>query len=135
MKFLDNILNKIDAIALLRIALGIVFLWFGALKIFGLSPVSYLIESTFLFMGENFILILGIVEVLIGLGFLFKKFVRFIFIIFFFQMLGTFSSVIFNPDMFFANWNIFAPTLEGEFLIKNLVLIAAGIAVAKYSKE
>lgn len=131
MKFLDKLFGKINAIALMRIALGVIFLWFGALKVVGISPVNDMISSSFGFMGENFILILGIVEIVIGLGLIFKKFIRPILVVFFLQMLGTFSTIIFNTGIFFDGGNPFLLTMEGEFLVKNLLLISAGLVIWK----
>ena len=117
-------------IPILRIALAIVFLWFGALKVFGVSPVVDLIKETYSFMPTHaFVMVLGIWEILIGLGLLFKITLRVTLGLLWLQMLGTLFSLVLAPHMFFSGENIFLLTMEGEFVIKNLVLIASGIVI------
>ena len=78
---------RIISIPLLRTALGIVFLWFGALKLAGASPVAGLIETTYSFFPSHvFLVILGIWEVLIGIGLLAKLALRFTLTILWLQM-------------------------------------------------
>ena len=117
-------------IPILRIALGIVFLWFGMLKILGFSPVTSLIAGTYSFFpSEFFIPALGILEVVIGLGLIFKLALRTTLALLWIQLIGTIISPLLNPAPFIANGNPFLLTMEGEFVVKNLVLIAAGIVI------
>lgn len=110
----------------LRIALGIVFFWFGLLKIIGNSPVVDLIATTYSFLPiEPFLIFLGMWEVVIGLGLLFGKYLRIVLPLMWIQMLGTFFAVFLAPGIFFLNGNPILLTTEGEFVIKNLVLVAA----------
>ncbi len=123
-------------ISILRVVLGIVFLWFGLLKIFGVSPVTDLIKNTYTFMPQQtFIMVLGIWESIIGLGLIFKTVLRFTLALLWLQMLGTFASVIFSPAIFFSHGNPFLLTTYGEFLVKNIVLVAAGIVIGGYEVE
>ena len=116
-------------IPVLRVALGIVFLWFGALKIFGVTPVADLVGQTYSFFPvADFLVFLGVWEVVIGIGLILKIFLRSVLAILWLQMLGTFIASILEPSMFF-NGNIFLLTIEGEFLVKNLVLVASGIVI------
>ena len=116
-------------IPVLRVALGIVFLWFGALKIFGVTPVADLVGQTYSFFPvTEFLVFLGVWEVVIGIGLILKIFLRSVLAILWLQMLGTFIASILEPSMFF-NGNIFLLTIEGEFLVKNLVLVASGIVI------
>ena len=116
-------------IPVLRVALGIVFLWFGALKIFGVTPVADLVGQTYSFFPvAEFLVFLGVWEVAIGIGLILKVFLRSVLAILWLQMLGTFIASILEPSMFF-NGNIFLLTIEGEFLVKNLVLVASGIVI------
>ena len=74
----------------MRIALAIVYIWFGALKIIGLSPAGDLVEETvFWFKPDIFIPVLGIGELVIGLGLLVKRFVPFTIILLLLHMVAT----------------------------------------------
>lgn len=120
-------------IRILRIALGVVFFWFGALKLLGVSPVTAIVASTYsLFPTKSFILILGFLEVAIGAGLLFKLFLRPTLFLLWLQMAGTFVSFALAPSLFFFQGNPLVLTVEGEFVIKNLVLIAASIVIGGF---
>ena len=118
------------AIPALRLALGIVFLWFGLLKVFGASPVAELVAGAYWFFPQKeFFLILGIWETAIGLGLIFKIALRATLALLWLQMLGTLVAPLLSPAMFFSDGNPLLLTTEGEFVIKNLVLIAAGLVI------
>ena len=119
----------------LRISLGIVFFWFGFLKFFpGLSPAHELATATIeqltfgLIQPQVSIIILAAWETLIGLGLLTGKFLRITLFLLFIQMLGTMTPLILFPEVTFTRFP-YAPTLEGQYIIKNLVLISAGLVV------
>jgi uncharacterized membrane protein YkgB len=117
----------------LRVALGVVFLWFGALKVFGVSPVLDLVRTTYSFMPyPAFFEFLGWWEVAIGLGLIFKVALRATLALLWLQMAGTLFAPIFQPEMFFDGGNILRLTIAGEFVVKNLVLIAAGLVIGGY---
>ena len=119
---------------ILRIALGIVFLWFGALKVADQSPVVHFIELTMPWIASrSFILTLGVWEVLIGLGLIANRFMRFTLAILWVQMAGTLLTVITAPHVLFVNNNPLLLTLEGEFVVKNLVLIAASLVIGGFA--
>ena len=128
-----------SGIPVLRVCLGIVFFWFGALKVLGVSPVAGIIHTAYPFMPyPAFILVLGIWEVLIGIGLIFNIALRATLALLWLQMLGTLTALILAPSLFFADGNIFLLRTEGEFVIKNLVLIAAGMVIGGFevpSKE
>lgn len=127
-----NILRR-WSITALRLALGSVFLWFGALKIFGSSPVASLIQQTYSFMPVHvFVLVLGVWEMLIGLGVIFKRALRCVLILLGVHLIGTFTSIWFKPSIFFVQGVPFCLTVDGEFVIKNLVLITAALVIAGY---
>ena len=120
-------------IPILRFALGIVFLWFGSLKIFNVSPVAGLIAGTYSFLPlQTFMAVLGVWEVIIGIGLIFKLSLRITLAFLWIQMAGTLFSLILNPSIFFQGGNLLLLTTEGEFVVKNLVLIAAGIVIGGY---
>lgn len=115
----------------LRIALAIVFIWFGVLKIIDRSPVEDLVASTIYWLPrENaMVRVLGVWEVIVGVGLLVPVALRLTLLLFWLQMAGTFLVLILQPDLSFQGNNPLLLTTEGEFVIKNLVLIAAGLAV------
>lgn len=122
-------------IMLLRISVGIVFLWFGALKFFpDLSPAEDLAtrtinELTFGVISEDVALtILAVWECLIGIGLLFRLYLRGTLLLLFVQMLGTVTPIFFFPAEVFSQVP-FGLTLEGQYIIKNVVLISAGIVI------
>jgi uncharacterized membrane protein YphA (DoxX/SURF4 family) len=122
-------------ILLLRLSLGIVFFWFGVLKFFpGLSPAQDLATRaidmlTFgLIPAHSSILILALWECLIGLGLMTGAFMRGTLLLLWLQMLGTISPIFFFPQEVFTRIP-YAPTLEGQYIIKNIVLISAGIVI------
>lgn len=119
----------------LRLGLGMVFLWFGVLKFVpGLSPAQDLaaraIERvSFGLVGADVALpILPVWETLIGLGLLTGRFLRATLFLLAVQMLGTATPlVLFSSEMF--TWVPFAPTLEGQYIIKNVVLIGGAMVI------
>ena len=122
-------------IPLLRISLGLNFFWFGILKFFpGLSPAESLATKTIerltfgLLQPSTSIYILATWETLIGLGLIFGLFLRVTLFLLFTQMLGTMTPLVLFPAETFLRIP-YAPTLEGQYIIKNLVLISAGLVV------
>ncbi len=138
-------LDRIDAaitsglarlgVPVLRMSLGIVFLWFGVLKFFpGLSPAQSLAERTIQdltlgLIGPSVSLpLLAAWETVIGLGLIVGRFLRAILLLLAVQMIGTFLPLLFYPSETFTQFP-YAPTLEGQYIIKNLVLIGAAMVV------
>lgn len=114
---------------LLRWTLGIIFIWFGALKPLGLSPAQELVSNTVYWVDPAwFVPLLGYWEVLIGIGLLIKPLIRPAIALLFLQMPGTFMPLILLPDVCFTRFPI-GLTLEGQYIVKNLVLIAAALVV------
>ena len=120
---------------LLRISLGIVFLWFGALKFFpGLSPASDLAARTIetlsfgIMPARVSVPLLAGWECLIGLGLLFGIFMRATLLLLAVQMAGTLMPLVLFPSEMFTRMP-YAPTLEGQYIIKNAVLISAAIVL------
>jgi uncharacterized membrane protein YkgB len=117
----------------LRVGLGIVFLWFGGLKLLGYSPVIVLVQQAYpLLPFEPFFVFLGIWEVIIGLGLIFNRALRCILVMLWFHMAGTLLASVQIPSLFFLKGNPFLLTMEGEFLAKNIVLIAASLVIGGY---
>jgi uncharacterized membrane protein YkgB len=114
---------------LLRIAMGIIFIWFGMLKPFGLSPAEALVaKATAWIPIPGFLYILAVWEIAIGVCFLFKRLTRWGVVLLFLHMPGTMLPLITLPDEIFVQFP-FVLTLEGQYIVKNLVLIAAGIVL------
>jgi uncharacterized membrane protein YkgB len=117
-------------ITLLRLALAVVFIWFGVLKVIDRSPVEDLVKDTIYFLpGDTFFVILGVWEIVVGVGLLIPVVLRLTLLLFWLQMAGTFLSLIILPDLAFQDGNPFLLDVTGEFIIKNLVLIAAGLVI------
>ena len=114
---------------LLRYSLAIIFFWFGILKPLGVSPASELIANTvFWFSADWFVPFLGWWEVAIGILMLFRPTVKYALLLLFMQIPGTFLPLVLLPDVTFTEFP-YGLTLEGQYIIKNLTLIAAAIAV------
>jgi uncharacterized membrane protein YkgB len=116
-------------VRLTRLSLGVVFVWFGALKPFRISPADELVERTvYWFDPAWFIPLLGVWEVAIGVCLLIRPLNRVAILLLLLQMPGTMLPLVLLPEVCFTHipW---APTLEGQYIIKNLVLISAAIVV------
>ena len=117
-------------VTLLRYSLGIIYIWFGALKPLGLSPAQELVENT-VYWFENpktFVPILGVWEIVIGITICIKPLIRVALFLLFLQMPGTFLPLILFPEVCFTNFP-FGLTLEGQYIVKNLIIISAAIVV------
>lgn len=125
----------------IRISLGIIFLWYGILKFFpNLSPAESLATQTIdiLFNGminESIsIKLLAVWEVCIGIGFIFGIYLRFIISIFLIHMTCTFTPLFILPQLSFTNAP-YAFTLVGQYIVKNIVFILAGILIYQNIEE
>ena len=110
-----------------RFSLALIYVWFGVLKLIDKSPanplVSGLLKETLPFISfSQFIIILGIAEIIIGILFLLPKFHKIAVTLFFIHMVATFAPLIMIPKMAWQNTLI--PTLEGQYIIKNAALIS-----------
>ncbi|MCS6770929.1 MAG: hypothetical protein NZ740_02750 [Kiritimatiellae bacterium] len=124
-----------NGIRMLRVSLGIVFLWFGALKTAGMSPAQELVARTVYWVSpEFFIPVLGWWEVIIGVGLLIRPLARVAIALLFLQMPGTFLPLVLLPDVCFTSIP-FGLTIEGQYIVKNLVLISAAIVVGGTVRE
>lgn len=115
---------------IMRVGLGIIFLWFGALKFFpGMSPAEELVRNTVYFVNPDwFIPVLAAWEVLIGIGLIAGKFMRITLLLLFLQMPGTALPILVLPEVVWSSFP-FGLTLEGQYIIKNLVLVSAGLVL------
>lgn len=120
---------------LLRISLGIIYLHFGYLKFYPeLSPAESLASQTIVELSGHLLdastslWLLAIFETAIGLGFLFNVMPRTVFVLFTLHMIGTFTPLILLTDSAYTIAPL-APTLEGQYILKNIVFLAAGWSV------
>ncbi len=124
-----------NAILLLRVSTGIIFFWFGILKYFdGMSPAEGLAVDTIdiitfgLFSEKTILVGLATWEAAIGIGLIFNVFIKQTLILLLLQMAGTFMPVILFTDQVFHVFP-YSFTLEGQYIVKNIVIISAAIAI------
>ena len=122
-------------VPVVRTALGVVFFWFGVLKFFpNLSPAETLAARTIEQLTFGAVQpavslpVLAAWESLIGIGLILNRGMRLILLLLAVQMVGTFTPLLLFPSETFSVWPI-VPTLEGQYIIKNLVLIGAAMVV------
>ena len=117
-------------IIFLRYSIGIIFIWFGILKPFGVSPAQDLVANTVYWFDNKlaFVKFLGWWEVAIGLTMCYKPMIRLSIFLLFVQMPGTFLPLILLPDICFTDFP-FGLTLEGQYIVKNLIIISSGLVI------
>ncbi len=112
---------------LARFALFVVYFWFGILKLLDVSPANPLVmdlqQKTLPFLSfHTFIILFSLFEMLIGVLFLIPKATRLAFILFVLHVGMTLMPLVLLPQI--AWQGPFVPTLEGQYMIKNLILIS-----------
>lgn len=126
-------LERWAAVAL-RTSLALVFLWFGALKVTGRSPVFALIAATLPWFNPDIIVpLIGWVEILIGIGLLIPKARPLVLLGLAGHLTGTFLTFITAPSWMFDRHDPLLLTADGEFVLKNLVLISAAIVLLGFT--
>lgn len=115
-----------------RIALAIVYIWFGALKLIGESPanplVSDLLERTLPFLTfDQFIIFLGIFEVAIGALFLLPRAQAFAVGLVIPHIVMTTGPLLLLPQIAWSSPLV--PTLEGQYIIKNVLIVALAAVI------
>jgi uncharacterized membrane protein YkgB len=122
-------------LVVLRVSLAVIFIWFGILKPLGMSPAADLVERTVVWLpGDRFLPILGWWEVAIGVCLLIRPLLRVGILLLFLQMPGTTLPLFLLPDVCFTRIP-FGLTLEGQYIVKNLVLIGAALVVGGTVRE
>ena len=123
-------------IVALRISIGIIFVWFGFLKISGHNPVADLVQYSMVpfFADGNGLIILGALEAIIGILILSNRFLVFTYTVMLLHLAGTFSTFIYGWHLVFSPY---FPILSmgGEFVVKNVVLIIAGLVVLAHEER
>jgi uncharacterized membrane protein YkgB len=119
----------------LRAAVAVVFVWFGALKVLGVSPAGELVAATvYVVPPELFVPVLGVWEVLIGISLLYRPLIRLGIFLLVFQLPGTFLPLILVPEAVYVTFP-YALTVEGQYIIKNLVIIGAALVIGGTVRE
>ena len=122
---LSNILSRNLADRLLMWSMSITFFWFGALKVMGVSPVIGLLQQSFsLFATQPYLGLLGLFEMMIAVGLLIPKIRKVTISLTILHLLGTISVIVISPNILFAPY-FPVLTMEGEFIVKNFILISA----------
>lgn len=116
-----------------RVAVFILYFWFGILKVLGLSPanplVQNLMEKTLPFMTfSTFIILFGLFEMLIGILFLIPRLERVVIPLLAFHMATTVMPLVLLPTVAWSGFMV--PTMEGQYIIKNILIIAVAIGIA-----
>ncbi len=114
----------------LRFSVAIVFIWFGFLKVIDFSPATNLVKQTFYWIDLSWLVVfLGFWEMAIGFCFMFRSLIRVGIALLLPQIIGTFLPLVLLPEVTFQQDSFLIPTLEGQYIIKNLVIIAAAMVV------
>jgi uncharacterized membrane protein YkgB len=118
-----------------RFGIFVVFFWFGMLKVLGLSPATELVQELFtktihVMDFSTFLVLFGVFECLIGIMFVIRGLERVVIPLLFIHMVTTFMPLFILPS---ETWGGFlVPTMEGQYIIKNLTIIAAAIGIAAH---
>ena len=117
----------------IRFSFAVIFFWYGILKPLGVSPAEPLVKATVAWLPfiepEVWLDLIGWWEVVIGLCFLTKITTRIAIPLLFLQMLGTFLPLVFLPEITFQNGSYLMPTMEGQYIVKNLMIISAAFVI------
>ncbi len=120
---------------LLRLGLGLVFIWFGGPKLVpGLSPAEDLVRATVPCCDPDlFVPVLGAAEVLIGICLLHRRWIRLGLLLMAGHMIGAALPLFTLPDVVWKSFPV--ATLEGQYILKNMVLIAAAVVLGGSTRE
>ena len=127
--FISKFMNNYG-ILLLRYSLAMIFIWFGLLKPFGISPAQELVENTVYWFDDKatFVKFLGWWEVAIGVTICFRPLIRISIFLLFLQMPGTFLPLVLLPEVCFTDFP-YGLTLEGQYIVKNLIIISSALVI------
>jgi putative oxidoreductase len=129
-------LNARYAATALRLALAVVFVWFGALKLAGVSPVEELLAETLPFIDADIsVPVLGAVEVAIGIALVIGKLPRIVLLVLAGHLAGTFLTFVTASELMWGD-GFLELTTDGEFVVKNVVFITAALMlIGWYSRR
>jgi len=125
------------SLPLSRVSIFLIYFWFGFLKLFDLSPANPLVESllnnTLPFVGfDQFIIFLGLWEMVIGIIFLLPKLEKVAITVLVLHMITTFMPLFLLPHIAWKGFLV--PTLEGQYMIKNLITLALAVNIVSQTK-
>ncbi len=134
-QYITSWMKKIG-LPLLRYSIALIFIWFGALKIAGISSAHELVQNTIYWFDPSwFVPFLGWWEMIIGACFLYKPLLREGIFLLMIQMAGTFLPLLILPEIVYGNVPLLTLTLEGQYIVKNLVIIAAAIVIGSHVRN
>ena len=118
-----------------RVSLGALYVWFGLLKPLGHKTTTSLLAHT-IYWGdpETMVLVLGWWEVLIGVCLMVRPLIRVAVFLLALRLPGILLAFVLEPEILFVTFP-FAPTPEGQYLIKDLTLFLASLAIASFLEE
>ena len=124
------------SITILRISIGAVLLAFGLLKFFpGVSPAQELVEKTTsmltlgLVPGATALVAVALLETLVGLWLISGRGLRGAVYLLAVQLVGIMSPIVLLPGRLFAGPHG-APTLEGQYVLKDVIIVGAALVLA-----
>lgn len=113
-----------------RVTLGLFFIWLGLLKLMGFSTTTSLLAHTVYWVDPGMMVrVLGYWEIAIGVCLMTRRFVRVAIFLLVLRLPGILMAFILKPEICFYHFP-FAPTPEGQYLIKDLVIFFAGLTIA-----
>lgn len=118
-----------------RLSIFVIFFWFGILKVLGFSPASGLVKDLLVrtlpfIQPDQFVVLFGIFEMIIGVLFLIKGLERLVVPLLLAHMITTIMPLFLLQSQTWSGFLV--PTLEGQYIIKNLVIIAVSIGIAAH---
>jgi len=124
----------------LRLSFAVIFVWFGLLKPLGLSAAEPLVLSTIAWMPflspGTWLAVIGWWEVAIGLFFVSRRTTRIAILLLFLQMGGTFLPLFILPEVTFQEGGApFLPTMEGQYIIKNIMILSAALLLGALVRQ
>jgi putative oxidoreductase len=132
---LDRLLRRFS-LPLLRVSLGLIFVWFGGLKVADVTPAKELVAGTVPWLNPNWLVpALGWFEIVIGAALVSGYLLGWVCAAMVGHLCGTFLTVVMQPDIMFQHGNPLMLTMEGEFVAKNLVLIMAALVIAAWARR
>jgi len=131
---MDEKLHLVSFFAL-RLALAVVYLWFGFLKLFNVSPVLDIIAQAYPFIAQNHVLygILGVLEIIIGLGIMVPYVARWMLSVLIAHLLFATFGVLFFPQAFTTSFPLLS--VAGEFVVKNFVLMSGALVLISHDRK
>ncbi len=113
-----------------RVLLGVIFVWFGLLKVTGnLSASSIIAKSVYWFDPDIFVPFLGYWEIVMGLALFYHRFLRLAILLLLVRLPGTFLALYYHYNECFLE-SIFLPTVQGQYLLKEITLVGAALVIA-----